>query len=85
MTTPPFFSIGNSTGFAIEGRTQAGEWEPSDMLIRRGTPQYLATIGARLAAGRFSDRRRTATFAPGRGDRQREFCEDVLSGSNGGG
>ena len=60
--TPPFFSIGNSMGFAIEGRTPAGEWERSDMLTRVGTPGYLATLGARLKEGRFlSDADREGT------------------------
>jgi putative ABC transport system permease protein len=52
-STPPFYSIGNSMGFAIEGRTPEGQWERSDMLVRCATPGYLATIGARLTAGRF--------------------------------
>jgi putative ABC transport system permease protein len=51
-STPPFFSIGNSNGFAIEGRTPSGQWEPTDMLVRVATPTYLSTIGARLTAGR---------------------------------
>jgi predicted permease len=53
VSTPPFFSIGDSTGFAIEGRTPPEAWEPGDMLIRVGTPGYLETIGATLVAGRF--------------------------------
>jgi len=52
-STPPFFSIGNSRGFAIEGRTPPDQWEPSDMLTRYGTPGYLQTIGATLVSGRF--------------------------------
>jgi putative ABC transport system permease protein len=52
-STPPFFSIGNSRGFAIEGRTPANQWEPGDMLTRYGTAGYLQTIGATLARGRF--------------------------------
>ena len=52
-STPPFFSIGYSRGFAIEGRTPANQWEPSDMLTRYGTVGYLQTIGATLVSGRF--------------------------------
>jgi predicted permease len=52
-STPPFFSIGNSEGFAIEGRTPGGEWEKTDMLTRVATPGYLQSIGARLVEGRF--------------------------------
>jgi putative ABC transport system permease protein len=52
-STPPFFSIGNSRGFAIEGRTPANQWEPGDMLTRYGTAGYLQTIGATLSTGRF--------------------------------
>jgi putative ABC transport system permease protein len=51
-STPPFFSIGNSSGFAIEGHTPGGQWEKSDMLTRVATPGYFQTIGATLAAGR---------------------------------
>src|SRR5262249_6306609 len=47
------FSIGNSRGFAIEGRTAGGEWEKADMLTRASTPEYLQTIGATLVEGRF--------------------------------
>ena len=53
VSTAPFFSIGNSRGFAIEGRTPGGEWEKSDMLTRAATPGYLQTIGATLLEGRF--------------------------------
>ena len=52
-STPPFFSIGNSNGFAIEGRTASNKWEDSDMLTRASTSGYLQTIGATLAEGRF--------------------------------
>ena len=50
--TPPFFSIGNSNGFAIDGRTPSTKWEDSDMLTRVGTNGYLETIGATLVEGR---------------------------------
>jgi putative ABC transport system permease protein len=53
VSTAPFFSIGNSRGFAIEGRTPGGQWEKSDMLTRAATPEYLRTIGATLLEGRF--------------------------------
>jgi predicted permease len=52
-STPPFFSIGNSRGFAIEGRTPPNQWEPGDMLTRYGTSSYLQTMGATLLSGRF--------------------------------
>ena len=51
-STPPFFSIGNSNGFAIEGRTPPDRWEDSDMLTRIDTTTYLETIGATLVEGR---------------------------------
>jgi predicted permease len=53
VSTAPFFSIGNSRSFAIEGRTPGGAWEKSDMLTRAATPGYLQTIGATLLEGRF--------------------------------
>jgi predicted permease len=53
VSTAPFFSIGNSRGFAIEGRTPGDTWEKSDMLTRAATPGYLQTIGATLLEGRF--------------------------------
>ena len=53
VSTAPFFSIGNSRGFAIEGRTAGGQWEKTDMLTRAATPGYLRTIGATLLEGRF--------------------------------
>jgi putative ABC transport system permease protein len=53
VSTPPFFSIGDSTGFAIEGRTPANQWEKSDMLTRVASPGYLQTLGATLLTGRF--------------------------------
>ena len=52
-STPPFYSIGNSQGFAIEGRTPPDVWEDGDMLTRAGTPGYLQTIGATLVSGRY--------------------------------
>lgn len=51
--TPPFFSIGNSRGFALEGKTPAKQNEAGDMLTRPGTNGYLQTLGAHLVAGRF--------------------------------
>jgi putative ABC transport system permease protein len=53
VSTPPFFSIGDSTGFAIEGRTPANQWEKSDMLTRVASPGYLQALGATLLTGRF--------------------------------
>jgi predicted permease len=53
VSTAPFFSIGNSRSFAIEGRPPGGEWEKTDMLTRAATPTYLQTIGAALVEGRF--------------------------------
>jgi putative ABC transport system permease protein len=52
-STPPFFSIGNSKGFAVEGQTPSNQWERGDMLIRVATAGYLQTIGATLAEGRY--------------------------------
>src|SRR5262249_22965600 len=53
VSTAPFFSIGNSRSFAIEGRTPGGTWEKSDMLTRAATPGYLQTIGPTLLEGLF--------------------------------
>ncbi len=50
--TPPFFSIGNSNGFSIEGRTPSGQGEPADMLTREATSGYFETLGARIQSGR---------------------------------
>ena len=52
-SVPPFFSIGESMFFAVEGRTPGDQWEKIDILTRAATPGYLQTIGATLLAGRF--------------------------------
>jgi putative ABC transport system permease protein len=54
VSTLPFLSVGNTTGYRIEGR----EGLPTqDALYRVGTADYLATLGVRLVAGRLPDRR----------------------------
>jgi predicted permease len=54
VSTLTFISIGNTSGYRIEGR------EPvpgQDSLYRVGTADYLATIGAELVEGRLPDER----------------------------
>lgn len=52
-STPPFFSHGNSNGYAVEGITPAGRAENEDILVRNATTNYLPMIGAKLKEGRF--------------------------------
>ena len=54
VTTAPFGSIGNTSGFQIEGGNPA---ERQDALVRIGTADYLATIRAELVDGRLLDAR----------------------------
>ncbi len=54
VTTAPFGSIGNTSGFQIEGGNPA---ERQDALVRIGTVDYLATIEAQLVNGRLLDSR----------------------------
>lgn len=54
VSVTPFGAIGNTSGFTIEGGDPA---HPQDALVRIGTVDYLATIGAQLVDGRFLDSR----------------------------
>jgi putative ABC transport system permease protein len=54
VSTLPFGSTGNTSGFAIEGGDPGFR---QDALVRIGTVDYLATIGAELVDGRLLDRR----------------------------
>jgi predicted permease len=51
-SAPPFYSTGNSMGYALEGRTPEGKWENGDMLTRVSTSGYMETLGARMVSGR---------------------------------
>ena len=53
-STLPFESIGNTSGYQIEGQAPALN---QDALFRVGTADYLKTIGATLVAGRLPDAR----------------------------
>ena len=54
VSVTPFGAIGNTSGFTIEGGDPA---HPQDALVRIGTVDYLATIGAELVDGRLLDSR----------------------------
>jgi predicted permease len=54
VSIPPFGSIGNTSGFLIEGGSAT---ERQDALVRVGTAGYLSTIGAELVDGRLIDGR----------------------------
>jgi predicted permease len=54
VSTTPFGSIGNTSGFQIEGGDPA---QRQDALVRIGTVDYLATIEAQLVDGRLLDSR----------------------------
>jgi predicted permease len=54
ISTLPFLSAGNTTGYRVEGREPA---RGQDVLFRVGTPDYLKTIGAELIEGRLPDNR----------------------------
>jgi predicted permease len=54
VSTPPFASIGNTSGVLIEGGNTT---KTQDTLVRIGTVDYLATIGAQLVDGRVFDQR----------------------------
>jgi putative ABC transport system permease protein len=54
----PFGSIGNTTGYILEGRPDRED----DALMRIGTPDYLKTIGAQLVEGRLPDARDQANM-----------------------
>jgi predicted permease len=54
VSTLPFASIGNTTGYRVEGRVP----EPTqDAMYRVATSDYLRTIGAELVEGRLPDER----------------------------
>jgi predicted permease len=54
VSTLPFLSIGNTTGYRVEGHVPA---PGQDVLYRVGTSDYLKTIGAELVEGRLPDER----------------------------
>ena len=54
VSLPPFGSIGNTSGFLVEGGSAT---ERQDALVRNGTAGYLSTIGAELVDGRLIDAR----------------------------
>jgi predicted permease len=54
VSTLPFLSIGNTTGYLVEG---VAPLEGQDALYRVATPDYLRTIGAELLEGRLPDER----------------------------
>lgn len=54
VSNPPFSSIGNTSGFLIEGKSDK---ERQDALVRIGTVDYLRTIGAELVEGRLLESR----------------------------
>jgi predicted permease len=56
VSTPPFLSVGNTTGYTIEGRALA-PGDPGDALYRVATNDYLTTIGVELVEGRLPDAR----------------------------
>lgn len=53
----PFTSIGNTSGFEIEGRAASPQDQFNDALYREVSTNYLQTLGARLLSGRLIDRR----------------------------
>ncbi|HEY1342464.1 MAG TPA: ABC transporter permease [Bryobacteraceae bacterium] len=55
-TILPFLTTGYTQGFQVEGR-QAPPGASADALLRVGDPEYLKTLGVRLAEGRLPDRR----------------------------
>lgn len=54
VSTIPFGSIGNTTGYRLEGAEQSSG---QDVLTRVGTVDYLKTIGVELLEGRLPDER----------------------------
>jgi len=56
----PFTSIGDTTGFLIEGRAVTPEDRFNDALYREVSAGYLQALGARLVEGRLLDERDTA-------------------------
>jgi putative ABC transport system permease protein len=51
----PFVTQGDTIAYAIEGGPPPSPGYPQDALLRVGTTDYLATIGAQLAEGRLID------------------------------
>jgi putative ABC transport system permease protein len=62
-SNPPFMSSGDTQSFSIDGRPPFGPGEPSDALLRVGTPDYLKALCVSLLAGRLLDSR-DGTGAP---------------------
>jgi predicted permease len=56
-SNPPFMSSGDTQSFAIDGRPPFAPGEPSDALLRVGTPDYLKVLRVNLLAGRLLDGR----------------------------
>jgi predicted permease len=54
VSTPPFASVGNTSGFLIEGGDPV---QRQDALVRIGTADYLKVLGAAIVDGRFLDER----------------------------
>lgn len=54
VSTLPFLSIGNTTGYRVEGPMRAPD---QDVLYRVGTAEYLATLGVQVLEGRLPDAR----------------------------
>ena len=60
----PFTSIGDTSGFVIEGRAPSPEDRFNDALYREVTAGYLAALGAQAVAGRLLDERDTGDAPP---------------------
>src|SRR5262249_8236503 len=63
VSTLPFTSYGNTTGYRVEGRVLDPS-DPGDALQRIATSDYLRTLGVRLLEGRLFDRGDGAETAP---------------------
>jgi predicted permease len=53
----PFTTSGDSNGYSIDGRPPFAPGQPSDALLRVGTPGYLRVLGVTLLSGRLLDDR----------------------------
>jgi hypothetical protein len=51
-STLPFLSIGNTTGYRVEGHPPPGRDDFSDAMIRVSSGDYLQTLGVHLVEGR---------------------------------
>jgi predicted permease len=60
----PFTSIGDTSGFQIEGRAPSPEDQFNDALYREVSSGYMAALGAHPIAGRLLDDRDTGTSQP---------------------